>query len=113
MAGKGKGGNHIPRKTFCNVIFTIKASIAIILGSMALAYNGYRTYDLYRTAIGLLSQRLTSVTINPAFCQAPRNGLARLEPPINSTVMIGFHYDWVKDNPVTLSPKLGFYPAVS
>lgn len=113
MTGATKGGNHYPRKKICNTIFTLKASAAIILGSMALAFNGYKVYDLYNTAQAILSQRLAPISIDPNSCRAPTGGLARLEPPTDSQVMFGFHYDWIKDNPVNLSPKLGFYPAVS
>ena len=100
------------RKLICNSLFTLKACLAVVLGSLALAFNGFKVWDSYTTAMSILAQRLSPTVIDPSKCLAPKNGLARLEPESNS-VMLGFHYDWVKDDPVTLSPKLGFNPAVS
>ncbi len=108
----GKRPLSSQRKFVCNWLFTLKALLAIVLGSLALAFNGFKVYDSYTKAMAILEQRLTAVIIDPTKCLASRNGLARLEPERNS-IMFGFHYDWIIDTPVTLPPKLGFNPAVS
>ncbi len=99
---------HKPRHLICNTLFLLKALVAIALGFCALGYNGFKVYKMYMDAKPVDR----SVRIDPTKCLAPTGGLARLEPP-NSTIMFGFSYDWIGDQPVSVSQKVGFNPAVS
>ena len=106
----GIAGPKSPRYRICNAVFVLKAITAIILGSVALGLNGYKVFDLYSQQQELINQRLKPVVIDPLKCLAPTGGLARLEPP-DSTIMLGFHLDWIEQTPLTMKPLLGFNPA--
>jgi hypothetical protein len=106
----GISGPKSPRYRICNAVFVLKAIVAVLLGCFALGLNGYKVLDKYKEAQDAIGQRLKPVVIDPLKCLAPRNGLARLEPPTD-TIMLGFHLDWITQQPLTMKPLLGFNPA--
>ncbi|KAI8912503.1 glycoside hydrolase superfamily [Gorgonomyces haynaldii] len=101
----------ISRRTFCGILFWIKASIAFLAGAGFLAYMSWRIANMYAIAYRNKPSLATSVSIPDAGCPVVTSDLARLEPPAG-VQMLGFHLDWSKMTPIQLKGILGFAPAI-
>ena len=100
-----------PRIKICNLIFVMKALLAIILGIAGLGIQGYFVYDNYEIGSKLKANELKPLVIDPKSpeCQAIV-GKARMEP-LNK-LMFGFHIDWQQTTPKKFRDLIGFTPAV-
>jgi hypothetical protein len=117
--------NHTQRAKLCNIAFLCKAVIAFAFGVYGLATNAQKVIELHNLAISRVNRMLKPVTIVAGQCPNPNGGVARLGiffrrlltfpliEPAENTVMIGFHYDWITDQPVNVAERLGFSPAIS
>ena len=101
-----------PRQRICNLIFVMKALLAIILGVAGLAIQGYFVYEKYGIGSALKANELKPIVIDPtlAECQAIPNR-ARMEPT-SGKLMFGFHIDWQQTTPKKFRDLIGFAPAV-
>ncbi|TPX37522.1 mannan endo-1,4-beta-mannosidase [Synchytrium microbalum] len=96
-------------KGLCNVLFWIKAFIALTLSMAGMAFLAYLVYAKR------VSATAPKIVIDPtsAACSATnRTGLGRLEPPAGK-IMWGFAVDWAVDTPQNISTRMaGLKPAV-
>lgn len=102
------------RHRICTSLFVVKASLAIVLGALALGFNGYKVYDRYATAprphplppIGFPAID----SADASRCYYNSTTLARLEPP-DGTFLMGISPSFTNGAlPQDMVNALGFTP---
>ena len=94
-------------------IFSIKASLAFVLGLAGLGYMAARIKTLHEEALFYGRVINKAVDIDPLNPSCWRDvSQARLMTP-SDKLITGFHLDWQKTTPITIVRQLGgFRPSV-